>query len=260
VTETHRGRELSQAALAAVARNRRKRRRQLVFMGVIVLVVLAALAVGGTMISNAARDETEGKVIAVHDDAGLRQEYAGTRDGVTVVSGSPDARLTLDIYSDFLCPLCAAFHEAEAAAITRHVNAGDLLVRHHMVPLLTDASDPPGYSLDAANAALCAADEGEFVPFHDSLFAQQPREGSRGYDKGQLTDLGRRIGITGPAFAECVRSGAYDGELRSEFARTAGDPALRQEGADSFGTPTVVANGRVVDVGERDWLADLLRR
>lgn len=163
-------------------------------------------------------------------------------------------------YADFLCPQCGRFQETYGEAIDRHVNAGDLLVRYHMVPMLTGASDPPGYSLDAANASLCAADAGKFASFHHSLFGQQPKEGNRGYGKAQPTALGVELGITDPVFAQCVANGDHDQRLREEFAKTTTTPALKQKSGDTevFGTPTVVADDKMIDFRREAWLTDLL--
>ncbi|RZS33984.1 protein-disulfide isomerase [Herbihabitans rhizosphaerae] len=246
------------AVLAAAQRERRRRR---LLTGAIAVAVVAAVVVVGLLATDASKNETEGQTIRVVDRARLLPEHAGARDGVVVVSGSPTAKITLDVYADFLCPVCAKFHESSADRIDQLTNEGVLRVRYHMVPLLEHGSDPPGYSVDAANASLCAADAGRFVPFHDSLLAGQPREGGRGYDKGQLTTLGRDVGITAPAFAECVQSGRYDQRLRDELARTVANPALGQpdgSGRTRFGTPTVVANGTLVRTTDADWLAGVL--
>lgn len=253
-------RPTSPAAAAAVAKARQDGRRRKVTTGLTIVAVTAVVVLGGVLINNASRNGTEGASIAADNSSRLRPEFAGTRDGVSVLSGSPSARLTLDIYADFLCPQCGKFQQSFAKTLEQHVNSGELRLRYHMVPLLVDASDPPGYSLDAANASLCAADAGKFVPFHDSLFAHQPKEGVRGYDKGQLTDLGTRLGITGPTFADCVTTGTYDEQLRAMLDTLSKDPALLRDGGRDkvFATPTIVADGTIVDIRPSDWLTSLL--
>jgi protein-disulfide isomerase len=235
--------------------------RKKVIATVAAVVVLAALVIGGVVWTNAAKNETEGQAIQPLAETGVSAEYSGTREGVVVVSGAQDAPVTLDIYADFLCPVCGQFQQTYADEIEKQINAGAVRVRYHMVPMLVERSDPPGYSLDAANAALAAADAGKFTAFHDSLMAQQPEEGKRGYDNSQLIELGRALGITDPAFAEKVNSGRYEQELLAAFDKTSNDPALFQQfpdGSKGFGTPTVVANGAIVDVGDNQWLTKLV--
>ncbi|MGW6420684.1 hypothetical protein ACWF8F_36340, partial [Streptomyces sp. NPDC055055] len=58
------------------------------------------------------------------------------------------------------------FEETFKGQIEEQVNNGTLQVRYHMLPMLNQRSDPPGYSLDSANASLAAADAGKFLAFH----------------------------------------------------------------------------------------------
>lgn len=220
------------------------------------VVVIAALIGGGLLWTNAVKNETEGQVIPVKQ---AQSEVSEQRDGVVVTTGAEDAPVTIDVYADFLCPACRAFEEQWGTKIADRVEAGELRVRRHMVPMLVEASDPPGYSLDAANAGLCAADEGAFTNFHDSLFAAQPDEGKRGWDKGQLTALGRDLGITGDGFAACVDSGKYDRQLTAEWAKVRADTALHRDlgQGPAFATPTVAGPDGVIDTAKQDWLDSL---
>ncbi|WP_199434246.1 DsbA family protein [Qaidamihabitans albus] len=222
------------------------------------VVLAAAVVIGGVLWTDASKNATEGETIPTAQPAST--DFPERRDGVVVVSGSPEAPVTIDVYADFLCPVCAQFEESYGDRLQREMAQGNLRVRTHMVPMLVERSDPPGYSLDAANAALLAADEGRFTAYHDSLFAAQPEEGKRGYDDGQLIQLGHDLGITGQAFAEGVREGKYERQLTAEMERIAQDPELQQDfdGNRGFGTPTVVADGRIVDFSEGQWLDKLL--
>ncbi len=221
----------------------------------VAVVVLAALVIGGVVWTTSSKDSTEGKVI----QAGATTSAPGVvekRDGAVVTVGKPEATKTIDIYADFLCPICKQFEEAFKGQIQEQVNNGNLQVRYHMLPMLNQKSDPPGYSLESANASLAAADAGKFVTFHDALFKDQPEEGARGFDKGQLIKLGQDVGITDPAFAAAINSGAHDQEINAAYEKISNDPALEQDfgdGQKGFGTPTVTSNGQIVKV-EEGWL------
>lgn len=219
-------------------------------VGVVVLVI--AVVVGGVLWTNASKNETEGQKIPT---AQTGSDATENRDGVVVETGNPDAPTTIDVYADFLCPACGSFYEQFGEKIQKKVDDGSLLVRTHPVPMLVEASNPPGYSLDAANASLLAADEGKFTAFHDSLFQNQPAEGGRGYSNDQLIQLGRDLGIKGDAFADGIRNDKYDKQLTSAFEKTAKNPKLMQQGPQgkSFSTPTVAHNGEVVQL-RQGWL------
>ncbi|PRX43609.1 protein-disulfide isomerase [Prauserella shujinwangii] len=249
--------QLTGKQAVARARGGPDRKKTAAVIGVVLLV--AAVVIGGVLWTNASKNATEGQTIPTVQPAST--DYEVRRDGLVVVSGSADAPTTIDVYADFLCPVCAQFEHSYGDEIERKVAAGELRLRTHMVPLLVEKSDPPGYSLDAANAALLAADAGEFTAYHDSLFAHQPEEGKRGYDKEQLIQLGRDLGIESQEFADGVREGRFDDELTAEMERVAQDPALQQDfgnGQRGFGTPTVVADGRIVDFSDPQWLDKLV--
>lgn len=242
----------SGAKAVAAARGGTDTRRVTAIVGVVVLVV--AVVVGGLIWTNSARNATEGERIPT---ATATADLPERRDGSVVVVGEEDAPATIDVYADFLCPACGKFEQQYGAQIRDRVAQGQLAVRNHMVPMLAEKSDPPGYSLHAANAALLAADAGKFTEYHDSLFAAQPEEGARAYDKEQLIQLGRDLGITDPAFAEGVRNGKYEDLLNRKMEQVEGDSSLHRDlgRGPAFGTPLVVADGEIVDVfNNPNWL------
>ncbi|MFJ7218641.1 DsbA family protein [Amycolatopsis sp. NPDC098790] len=226
-------------------------------IGIAAVVVVAALVIGGVIWTISDKNKTEGQTIAAGGTS-LAGDVTQKRDGVVVTVGKAGAKASIDVYADFLCPICGQFEKTYKTDVEQAINDGKLQVRYHMVPLLNDRSDPPGYSLDSANAALAAADAGKFLQFHDSLFANQPEEGKRGYDKAQLIKLGADVGITDPAFAQTVNAGTYDQQLNTAFQQIETDPKLAQDfgnGQSGFGTPTVTANGAIVNWQDPGWLS-----
>lgn len=222
------------------------------------MLLLAGAVITGLLVSNAKKNKTEGQVIPALPTT---VTYDVRRDGPVVVAGKPDAKVTLDVYLDMLCPFCRQFEEKYTGAIAANLAGGSLQVKYHLVTILNERSDPPGYSLDAANAALCAADNNHFTDFIGSLFAAQPAEGARGYDKSQLTSLGTRLGITAPDFATCVSSSRYNGDLQSAENTTVNTPSLQRDvgsGQKSFTTPTIAVGQQLVDTTDPKWLDNLL--
>ncbi|MBB4907432.1 DsbA family protein [Actinophytocola algeriensis] len=237
--------------------------RKKVVVGVVVVVVLAVAVVGGVLIYNNQKNATEGENInAGTTPSATAPDYPVERDGGIVVVGQSDAKVTLEVYEDFLCPACRQFEETYAGDIEKYVGDGTVRVRYHMLPMLNERSDPPGYSMDSANAGLCAADAGQFPAYHKSLFGDQPEEGSRGWDDQQLAKLGTDLGITDPNFTSCVTSGKYDGLVQKNFDEVKAAPYLQQEfpdGSKGFGTPTLAVDEKVVDTAKADWLDQLVR-
>ncbi|MGH3784356.1 MAG: DsbA family protein [Pseudonocardiaceae bacterium] len=213
------------------------------YAGIAVIVVLAVVVAVGVLLTRSHNTE------AAIPPARVSATYpSGLQDGV-VVAGKPGAPTTVDAYEDFLCPVCDLFESQHSQNIQQALNAGRIIVRYHMLNLLETRSNPPGYSLQAANAGLCAAKAGVFPGYHTSLYGKQPEEGAAGYTVDQLVALGRALGAQGD-FEQCVRSGAYDTQVKSQLAAAESNQVLLQQTANgpSFGTPTVLVNGKVIPV------------
>lgn len=223
-----------------------------VIVSVIAVVVLAVVVIVGVIWTNSSKNSTAGTTIAPQT-VSAALDSPNERQGAAVVSGKADAKVKLDIYADFLCPYCGQLQKTYGDQIEQQIEAGNLQVTYHMIPLLNDRSDPPGYSLAAANAALCAADDGKFTPFHDSLFRQQPEEGQRGYDNDQLIKLGQAVGVTSQQFPTCANAGTYNQQLNASLQQISQNPTFQ-------GTPTVLHNGASIDWTQSDWLTNLINQ
>ncbi|MFD5091417.1 DsbA family protein [Amycolatopsis thailandensis] len=224
----------------------------------VAVIVLAALVIGGVIWTTSSKNSTEGKDIAVPTGT-WAPGVVEKRDGAVVSAGKPGAAKTIDVYADFLCPICKQFEETFKDKLHEQVNNGTLTIRYHMLPMLNQRSDPPGYSMDSANASLAAADAGKFLAFHDALFKDQPQEGARGFDKAQLIKLGQDVGITDPAFVTAINTGVYEQQIQDAYKKISTDPSLQQDfgSGPGFGTPTVAVNGQVVKL-EQDWVEKTL--
>jgi protein-disulfide isomerase len=224
---------------------------------VVVVLLVAGAVIGGVLFSNAQKNKTAGQVIPAKS---VSATYPVRRDGAVVIAGKDTAKVTVDIYEDFLCPFCRQFEESNAAAIDAKLTDGSIRVQYHLVTILNDRSNPPGYSMDAANAALCAADGGHFPDFFASLFAAQPAEGARGYDNNQLADLGTRLGITDPDFKTCVATGRHNQEIQTAEDQATALPYLQRDfgnGRKGFSTPTIAVGQTLIDTTDPNWLAKL---
>lgn len=179
------------------------------------------------------------------------------RGTATVLVGSGSAKFTLDLYADLLCPACGTFEQTNRTSIDAALAAGTIAVRYHLLNLLDQQTNPPGYSGLAANAALAVAatDPPAFPSYLNSLFAHQPAEQGAGYTAGQLIDLGRRLGVTSSRFATMVRDRSYLARISANLTTAEHDPALVLPGVNEFGTPAVLVNGKLVDWQQPSWLA-----
>ncbi len=152
--------------------------------------------------------------------------------------GDPAARVTIDIYEDFRCTGCAAFRtEIEPLVEAQYIRSGKARIAFHDYLTI----DRPGTteSRDAANAALCAADQGRFWTMHDWLFANQsPAELPGYFTPDRLVVIGRAAGMDMSTFEPCVRNGSHNRDVETEQAF--------ERNRISF-TPSIFVNGRLVE-------------
>jgi protein-disulfide isomerase len=150
--------------------------------------------------------------------------------------GKADAQHTMVIYEDFQCPNCRIFTEnVESQVVANYVQTGKVKLEYRDL-LVIDPGTGGTESLDAANAARCAADQGKFWPYHDWLFNNQYGEGSGAFTKDRLKSIGQLVGIADQAtFNSCVDSGTHNAEVNAESAATVAS-GLRS-------TPTIVIDG-----------------
>lgn len=223
-----------------------------VIAGVAIIVVLAAVIGAALFLQHRNKPADLPAAIPV---VAAGPEYRVAAQGDTVVTGSPQAPLTIDIYEDFLCPICGQFEKLYHPRLAQAAADGKAKVVYHPVAILDDRSEPAGYSTLAAGATLCAAETGIFPRFHDSLYAAQPPEGGRGWTSAQLQQLGRTLGA-GDRFASCVQAGAERRVAAATATASRYISGLRPD--HQFGTPSVVVNGAFVDLGAEGWLDQAL--
>ncbi|SDG26413.1 Protein-disulfide isomerase [Lentzea fradiae] len=231
--------------------------RTKVIAGIAVVAVLAVAVIGFVVYqSRSSGPGTDGAIPLAPADHTI--SAPAVRDGSTVLVGKDTATVTVDVYEDFLCPICGTFEKTYGTDIKNAVEDGKVKVRYHILPMLNRLSKPEGYSTESANAALCVADDGKFNAFHAALFATQPEEGDAGYTQDQLIKLGKDVGVTSADFEPCVRNQTYKSELDALMSKTSNDPVLRDAETGRFrGTPSVAANGKLVDLDNKNWLSDL---
>ena len=156
-------------------------------------------------------------------------------DGVTV--GRSTAPVTLDLYEDPQCPVCAQFESQVGPAISGWIASGKVKVHYHVISFLDSASTTK-YSSRAANALYASAGVSAhaFAKYHQLLYQQQPAEGSAGLTEDTLVQLAQQAGAG--AAADQIRAGTY-----ADYVATATDQSSKD---GVTGTPTVRVNGKAV--------------
>jgi protein-disulfide isomerase len=212
---------------AQEARRKRSVRISAIAAGVLLLVSLGAYAVYAN-----AKD-------ASHN---VPQQTNSSGTGV-VAGGGP---IKVDVYQDYLCPSCRAFHDAAEEGLQKMVQDNQITLTTYPIAIL-DRLSTNRYSTRSAAAVGCAADDGKFAQFSDELFDKQPAEGGAGFTDEELVAIGRGLGL-GDAFATCVREGTY-----ATWPSFATDESSRR-GVTS--TPTIFVNDKKVNPAQGQTISD----
>jgi protein-disulfide isomerase len=143
--------------------------------------------------------------------------------------GPEDAPVTLVEFSDFECPYCAQFYRTLKQLAENY--SGRLRVVYRQFPIRTH---PNAYA--AAEASLCAHDQGEFWAMHDVMFEDQDN-----LDPTSLREKAERIGLDLEQYDTCLASERHAERIDRDRREA------RRLGVD--GTPAIFVNGVPLAVG-----------
>jgi protein-disulfide isomerase len=157
--------------------------------------------------------------------------------------------VTIDLYGDFRCSACYYFtvtSNTEARIVEDYVRSGQAKLVWHDFTIID--ADGTTASRDAANAALCAADQNRFWVMHDWLYANQDaHEAASAFTIDRLLKIGEAAGMDMAQFRPCVQQGTHNPEIAAE----------RKNAPSISGTPSVLVNGKQVDPATVPTYADL---
>jgi len=151
------------------------------------------------------------------------------------VLGNPEAPVAIVEYLDFQCPFCQRTAEQVMPAIEETFiasNTASLEIRP--IAILGDES------VQAAAAAECANEQGQFWAYHDILFANQGAERGGAFSDDRLKEFAEALNLGTEAFNSCLDSGRYAQQV-------ADDTSSALDSGVSV-TPTVLVDGERVDV------------
>ncbi|HEX7239027.1 MAG TPA: thioredoxin domain-containing protein [Longimicrobiaceae bacterium] len=137
--------------------------------------------------------------------------------------GPANAPLTVVAFSDFQCPFCGVL--AKNLAELRRKHPGDVAVVFRHYPL---GNHP--HAVAAARASDCAAEQGRFEAFHDSVFFRQDSIGNVPWTRfAALAEV--------PDTAAFARCAAAPGPVATVARDT-----VAARGLEVSGTPTLLLN------------------
>jgi len=221
--------------------------------GGLILGSLAVIAVVVLIISNSIRPPGPGPRNMLSDGITVGANLEAVKTAALVSGKKPvvtkpaagSKAIVIQLYVDYMCPVCGAFEKANSAQITTLVKQGAATIEIHPVAILDNSSVGARYSTRAANAAACVADfsPNRFYDFSALLFTNQPKESTTGLSDARLTALTVEAKVTQPAkIASCISNESFKAWTSDATNRAVSNPKLLSA-TGQFGTPTVLVNG-----------------
>jgi len=185
------------------------------------IVILAAIVAFALLVLLSQISGGEGEVQELLADV--------PQDGTTL--GSEDAPVTIYLYEDLQCPVCARFtRESLPDLIASYVEPGEVKLVSQTIALLGPDSIP------AAGAALAAGEQDRYWEYSTLFFLNQGRENSGYVTDEFLTNIAEETqGLDVNQWNETRESGSFEWEIDAAQARA--------QDEDVEGTPTLVITG-----------------
>ena len=233
------------AAARAQAQRSVKAQERRTTIGIIVGAAVAILVFGGIVWFIVQSSSVPG----IDSDELSAPAGADETGGIPVGTGGvvgedvPEDAPRVDIYEDFMCPVCGQFEDTNAEDIDALREAGTVAVYYHPLSFLDRYSNGTQFSTRSANAAATVADAAPeaYLDFAHAMYANQPAENTEGLSDEQIEQIAIDAGVP-----EDVAATLDDG-LFTKWVIAATDKA-NQDGVG--GTPTVMVDREIVEQAE----------
>lgn len=190
----------------------------------------------------------QGKVPELGEDGAVAPAAADATGGIPVGAGGvvgedvPAGEPRVDVYFDFMCPICHTFEQTNADDLDAMREGSEIQLYYHPVSILDRYSNGTNYSTRAAGAAGVVADQAPeaFVDFVDALFVNAPEEGTDGLDDAAIKQIAIDAGVP-----EDVAGNLTDAGFR-KWATAATEQASK-DGMQGTPTVRVSQNGEFAD-------------
>lgn len=233
---------------------KKDRRSKVLLQGGIILGVLGVLALVAVLLISSNRPAGPGPANMASDGIQISQGNIASTTPASPPSKPPvpnprdtnSKAVNIQIYVDYLCPICGQFEATNGAYISSLLDNGGATVEVHPIAILDRLSQGTKYSTRATNAAACVANysPNAFYAFHTALFAKQPAENSTGLTDEQIIALANGAKVDkATEISDCVKNQTFKAWTTAATARALNGPIPDSNVDKVQGTPTVIVNG-----------------
>lgn len=221
---------------------------------VIALIAVAVVVLGGVIWMAQRGGEANPITFGETEDSLIEI----TDTGVVIVGekGAP----TIQVWEDYMCPACGSFEAQYGASIAEAVENGDLRAEFHTLNFLNAQSGSGEYSTRALAAIQCVAAKDTlptFLAVKESFFANQPAEGGGDLSARELASLADDAGANGDT-VECISNVETNGGMDKAADSADNSQQTIRDVTDRVSTPAVAYEGELVELGNANWLADII--
>ena len=156
--------------------------------------------------------------------------------------GDPNAKVKIEVFEDFQCPACKEFTDSVEKQLMQstYISSGQVYYEFIHYTIIDSASITKE-SHQAANASMCALEQGHFWDYQDILFANQGAENGGAFIDKRLQAFAESLGLDMTAFNKCFRANKYSAEIEADYQKGVA--------AKVNSTPTVFLNGQEITPG-----------
>jgi len=177
-----------------------------------IAIIIAGLVIAGAIYLIGNNGDTEQLGYQDQQNQDINKDNSNNESDVLAASeddhirGKKDAPVTIVEYSDFECPYCQSYHPTLKKALEEYPDKVRWVYRHFPLDRIHSQATP------AAEASECAAEQGKFWEFADTLFSNQGQLGEDFY-----VQAAQDLNLNTDQFENCVTSRKYKEEVQQDF-------------------------------------------
>jgi protein-disulfide isomerase len=188
-------------------------------------MTLAAIVIGAVIVGLVGFSQLSGQLSGTLKDPAIAYPAAVQHDNTLGASGSP---VTIDVYGDFQCPVCAKYSlDTEPGIVSKYVLPGKVQIIHHDFEWI-GVNIGSRESRLAAAGGICAVKQGKYWDYAHWTFANQLGENVGSFTRDRLIRIATAAGLDPTAFGTCIDSADVLAQVDADTAQF---------------TPTVLAHG-----------------